>query len=113
MWIRRASEASSRRATSLKKTASRRKRFCQLVVFREHDGQHPRGLLGVGRIFRAERHALVVVFNFPDERVSGEFEASEVVLPVGIIVRSEVVEGAYLLKRLAGEDRWKCSDCRR
>ena len=35
---------------------------------------------------------------------------SEVVLPVGIVVGREVLEGAYLLKRLAGQDRRKRSD---
>ena len=71
-----------------------REAACALVVLCEHDCEHPRGVLGVGRILRAQHHALLVVVDLPDERAPGEFEASEVVLPVGIVVGSEVVEGA-------------------
>ena len=74
----------AQQATSRRKNTPPPKRSGScLVVFGEHDGQHPRGLLGVGRVFRTERHALIVAVDSPKELATGEFEASDVVLAVG------------------------------
>jgi hypothetical protein len=57
-----------------------------LVLTCKHDRQNPRGLFGIGRIFRSELTERVVVVDLPEELLAGDFEAAEVVLAVRVIV---------------------------
>jgi len=62
------------------------------VLTRKHDREDARRLLGVGRVFRPELTAQVVIVDSPEERLAGDFEATEVVLAVRVIVIVEVRE---------------------
>lgn len=62
------------------------------VLFGQHDGEDPQGHVRVARVFGAHLPGRIVVVDFPEELMTTEFERTEVVLVVGIVVLREVVE---------------------
>jgi hypothetical protein len=52
-------------------------RLLSLVILGEHEGEHSRGDLRVGRVLGAEFRPSVVVVDFPEEFAAYELEAAE------------------------------------
>jgi hypothetical protein len=79
----------SRRAVCMASYASLR---VMSVLATQHQRQHPGRLPGIARVFRSKLATLVVVVELPEEFPVYELEATEVVLPVGIVVSAEGAE---------------------
>ena len=52
-----------------------------VILRRQHQGEHPGGLGGVARILRSAIHPKVVIIDLEEERLAADLEAPEVVLP--------------------------------
>jgi hypothetical protein len=55
-----------------------------------HDGQNARRLLRIGGIFGAELTGLVVIIDFPEVRLSGYLDHTEIVLLVRVVFTVEI-----------------------
>ncbi len=76
--------------------------YCDAVsVFvRAHDGEHACRFFRVTRVVGPILHRLVEVVELEEELLAGDFEATEIVLLVRIVVRREIVERPGELDRL-------------
>lgn len=67
----------------------------------EHQRKYPRCFIRISWVLRTKFLVLIKIIDFPEEGPAHELEASEIMLPEGIIIRREFIERRNTMQRIS------------